>query len=102
MPYIETTTKQGDKAKKFVNYETADSYKLIGAYYPPGEMEAAEGKRPIKKQITCRCPAYSFPHRLDSKACRELYNSGSELTYETYPAHDKYAEYKSEIRSLYK
>ena len=51
-------------------------------------------------QPMCTCPAYSFPHRLDSKACKELYDSGSELSYETYPAYDKYSEYKSEIRSL--
>ena len=23
----------------------------------------------------CNCPAYAFPHRLESKACRELYNA---------------------------
>ena len=27
-----------------------------------------------RKQITCNCEAYSFPHRLDSGKCRELYN----------------------------
>ena len=33
-----------------------------------------------RNQITCRCAAYAFPHRLDSKACRELYNSTQEAT----------------------
>ncbi len=27
-----------------------------------------------RKQITCNCEAYKFPHRLDSGKCRELYN----------------------------
>lgn len=27
-----------------------------------------------RKQTTCRCEAYPFPHRLDSGKCRELYN----------------------------
>jgi hypothetical protein len=35
----------------------------------------------MSKQITCRCPAYKFPHRLDSLKCKELYDSGSEETY---------------------
>lgn len=30
----------------------------------------------------CRCEAYAFPHRKDSKACRELYNSQMEAGYE--------------------
>lgn len=33
-------------------------------------------------QTTCRCAAYPFPHRQDSKACRELYNSELEAGYE--------------------
>jgi hypothetical protein len=37
----------------------------------------------IRKQITCRCDAYKFPHRLDSKACKELYNSEQEAGYES-------------------
>lgn len=53
-----------------------------------------------RKQVNCNCPAYPFVHRLDSGKCKTLYDSGSELTYETYPAYDPYAEYKSEIRSL--
>jgi len=28
-----------------------------------------------RKQITCNCEAYKFPHRLDSGKCRELYNN---------------------------
>jgi len=35
-----------------------------------------------RKQSTCRCEAYSFPHRQDSKACRELYNESHESGYE--------------------
>ena len=27
------------------------------------------------KPKPCRCHAYSFPHRLDSGKCRELYNN---------------------------
>lgn len=27
-----------------------------------------------RKQITCNCKAYKFPHRLDSGKCRKLYN----------------------------
>jgi hypothetical protein len=34
-----------------------------------------------RKQVTCNCPAYKFPHRMDSKACKELYDSGSDETY---------------------
>jgi len=33
-------------------------------------------------QQTCRCEAYPFPHRKDSKACRELYNSELNAGYE--------------------
>ena len=32
----------------------------------------------------CNCPAYSWPHRLDSGECKILYDSGSKLTYEDY------------------
>lgn len=35
-----------------------------------------------RQQATCRCGAYKFPHRLDSKACKELYNSELEAGYE--------------------
>lgn len=35
-----------------------------------------------RNQPPCRCPAYSFPHRKDSKACRELYNSQQDAGYE--------------------
>ena len=38
----------------------------------------------ITKQVTCYCNAYAFPHRLDSKACKELYNS--EVLTEDYRA----------------
>jgi len=38
----------------------------------------------MKKVKPCRCPAYPFPHRLDSAKCKELYDSGSEKTYENY------------------
>lgn len=31
--------------------------------------------KPKRKQVTCRCGAYAWPHRLDSGACRVLYNS---------------------------
>lgn len=34
-----------------------------------------------RNQKTCNCPAYNFPHRLDSKACKELYDSDSEESY---------------------
>ena len=30
--------------------------------------------KPKRKQVTCTCEAYTFPHRLDSGKCRELYN----------------------------
>jgi hypothetical protein len=52
-----------------------DNYKLTGAYYPPSDYERAEGKAPKMKAKPCRCEAYPFPHRLDSKACKELYDS---------------------------
>ena len=32
----------------------------------------------------CNCPAYAFPHRLDSGKCAALYNSGSDETYQDY------------------
>ena len=35
-----------------------------------------------REQVTCRCAGYPFPHRLDSKACKELYNSELESGYE--------------------
>jgi hypothetical protein len=35
-----------------------------------------------RKQVTCRCEAYSFPHRQDSKECKALYNSRHESGYE--------------------
>jgi hypothetical protein len=35
-----------------------------------------------RKQVTCRCEAYSFPHRQDSKECKALYNSSHEAGYE--------------------
>lgn len=35
-----------------------------------------------REQPPCRCSAYSFPHRKDSKACRELYNSELNAWYE--------------------
>lgn len=34
----------------------------------------------------CSCPAYPFVHRLDSGKCKELYDSGSDETYENYKA----------------
>lgn len=53
-----------------------------------------------KGEKVCRCPALPYPHRLDCKPCRDLYDSGNELTYETYPARDEYADFKSEMNSL--
>ena len=35
-----------------------------------------------RKQVTCRCEAYAWPHRLDGGKCRELYNSHHESGYE--------------------
>jgi hypothetical protein len=35
-----------------------------------------------RKQVTCRCEAYRFPHRLDSKECKALYNSQQDAGYE--------------------
>lgn len=35
-----------------------------------------------RNQITCRCAAYAWPHRQDSKACKELYNESLESGYE--------------------
>jgi len=35
-----------------------------------------------RKQVTCRCEAYAWPHRLDSGKCRELYNESHESGYE--------------------
>lgn len=37
-------------------------------------------------QITCNCPAYKFPHRLDSGECKKLYNSDSEQSYRDFKA----------------
>ena len=39
----------------------------------------------FNKPVPCRCAAYPFPHRQDSKACRELYNSELEAGYEKTP-----------------
>lgn len=41
----------------------------------------------IRKPAPCRCEAYAFPHRKDSKACRELYNSAHEAGYEPDSIH---------------
>lgn len=38
-------------------------------------LQEIEMTKRYRKQVTCRCEAYPFPHRIDSKACRELYNS---------------------------
>ena len=38
------------------------------------------------KPKPCTCPAYKFPHRLDSAKCKELYDGGSAETYENYKA----------------
>ena len=38
-----------------------------------------------RKPAPCRCAAYPFPHRKDSKACRELYNSELEAGYDAVP-----------------
>jgi len=35
-----------------------------------------------RKQVTCNCYAYKFPHRLDSGACRTEYNANSEKSYQ--------------------
>lgn len=35
-------------------------------------------KKPTRKQKTCNCDAYKFPHRLDGGKCRELYNESDE------------------------
>jgi len=35
-----------------------------------------------RKQVTCRCSAYHFPHRQDSKECKALYNADHESGYE--------------------
>lgn len=48
------------------------------------------------KQVTCKCSAYPWPHRIDSKACRELYNSQ-----EVKPI-EKDTVYTLGLRSLFK
>jgi len=45
-----------------------------------------------REQMTCRCGAYSHPHRLDSKACRELYNA-TQADQETSAPFNPYVEY---------
>ena len=35
-----------------------------------------------RKQVTCRCEAYPWPHRKDGGKCRELYNASLESGYE--------------------
>ncbi len=37
--------------------------------------------RKYRKQTTCYCEAYPFPHRIDSGKCRELYNAELEAGY---------------------
>jgi hypothetical protein len=37
--------------------------------------------KPKRKQSTCYCCAYKFPHRLDSGNCRDSYNANSEVSY---------------------
>lgn len=43
--------------------------------YASGRPEIVEGNemKPTSNKV-CKCEAYSFPHRLDSGKCRELYN----------------------------
>lgn len=43
-----------------------------------------------RNQITCYCAAYDFPHKLDSKACKELYNSELETNKWTDEMMDSY------------
>jgi hypothetical protein len=48
--------------------------------------------KPRKQQETCRCKAYAWPHRLDSKACRELYNA-TQADQETSASFNPYVDY---------
>jgi hypothetical protein len=52
------------------------------AYLKAKTENHAFNPQPRKEQITCRCKAYAWPHRQDSKACRELYNSSQDAGYE--------------------
>lgn len=52
------------------------------AYLKAKEKFHTFNPKPRKKQITCKCEAYAWPHRQDSKACRELYNSQQDAGYE--------------------
>ena len=45
-------------------------------------MQTLPTKKVKRQQITCRCPARDFPHRLDELKCKELYDSGSDETYQ--------------------
>ena len=56
------------------------------------EMEAAEGRRQDGKDF--------LEDDYTDQRMREAENHGMADKYETYPAYDPYAEYKSEIRSL--
>jgi len=45
-----------------------------------------------RERMTCRCAAYPFPHRIDSKACRELYNA-TQADQESYAPFNPDMEY---------
>lgn len=45
-------------------------------------LQEIDVKKRYRNQETCRCAAYKFPYRKDSKACRELYNSSLDSGYE--------------------
>lgn len=46
---------------------------LIDPILPPDlQRNAPMAKKRKREQVTCRCDAYPFPHRLHSKQCLEL------------------------------
>ena len=50
-----------------------------------------------RKQVTCTCPARSFPHRLDEPKCRELYNEGSDDAYREQPLVSRTNDYAARM-----
>ena len=51
-------------------------------------------------QTTCTCPAYKFPHRLDSGECKVLYNSNSEQSYREFKAEQLQEFDRTEARGI--
>lgn len=54
-------------------YKTAKE--ASDAYLAAKEKLHIFNPKPRKEQITCRCSAYSYPHRIDGGKCHDFYNN---------------------------